>query len=215
MKTGVIQSLSHVQLFETPWTAAPQASLSFTSFQSLLKLMSIESEVHLTISSSVVPFFSCLQSFWASRSLPMRWLFTTGGQSIGVSASASVLPMNIQGWFPLGWTGLILLSKGLSRVFSSNIEICFQKFVPFTFYKVNFIPKSSKKKEKGQPGLICIPQLVSGWCKLPFPVPTWLTRKGKLGMLKDCMDTVAEQGVQSSWSLVPLLRDARPWGDDV
>ena len=68
---------------------------------------------HPTISSSVVPF-SCLQSFSASGSFPMSQLFASGGQSIGVSASASVLPMNIQGWFPLGWTGLIfLMSKGL------------------------------------------------------------------------------------------------------
>ena len=71
------------------------------------------------ISSSVTPFFSCLQFFPASGSSPMSWLFTSSGQSIG--ASASVLPMNIQGWFPLGLTGLISLqSKGLSRVFSST-----------------------------------------------------------------------------------------------
>ena len=66
------------------------------------------------------PPFSCPQSFPASGSLPMNWLFTLGGQSIGASASMSVLPMCIQGWFPLGLTGLILLSKGLSRVFSST-----------------------------------------------------------------------------------------------
>ena len=75
---------------------------------------------HPTISSSVIPF-SCLQSFPASRSFPVSQLFTSGGQSIGISASASVLPMNIQHWFPLGWTGLISLqSKGLSRVFSNT-----------------------------------------------------------------------------------------------
>ena len=74
---------------------------------------------HPNISSSVVSFFSWLQSFPASRSFPMSWLFASGGQSIGASASASVPPMCIQDWFPLGWTGLIsLLSKGLSRVFS-------------------------------------------------------------------------------------------------
>ena len=72
---------------------------------------------HPTISSSVVPFSSCPQSFPASGSFPMRQLFTSGSQSIGVSASASVLPMNIQDWFLLGWTGLISLqSKGLSAV---------------------------------------------------------------------------------------------------
>ena len=76
---------------------------------------------HLTISSSVVPFSSCLQSFPASGSFPMSQFFTSDGQSIRVSASASVLPMNIQDWFPLGWTGwLSLQSKGLLRVFSNT-----------------------------------------------------------------------------------------------
>ena len=76
---------------------------------------------HSTISSSVVPFSSCLQFFPGSGSFPMNQFFTSGGQSIGVSASASVLPMNIQDWFPLGWTGCISLqSKGLSSVFSDT-----------------------------------------------------------------------------------------------
>ena len=76
---------------------------------------------HPAISSSVRPFSSCLQSFPASGFSPMSQLFTSGGQSIGVSASASALPVNIQDWFPLGLTALIsLLSKGLSRVFSST-----------------------------------------------------------------------------------------------
>ena len=75
---------------------------------------------HPSISSSVIPFF-CLQSFPASGSFAMSQFFTSGGQSIGVSASASVLPMNIQDWFPLGWTGWISLqAKGFSRVFSST-----------------------------------------------------------------------------------------------
>ena len=74
-----------------------------------------------SISSSVVPFSSCLQSFWASGSFPVSQFFTSGGQNIGVSASASVLPMNIQDWFPLGSADSIsLLSKGLSRVFSNT-----------------------------------------------------------------------------------------------
>ena len=78
---------------------------------------------HPTISSSVVPFSSCLKSFPASGSFLMSWLFASGGQSIGASVSTSVLPMNIQGWFPLGLIGLIsLLSKGLSRVFP-NITV--------------------------------------------------------------------------------------------
>ena len=76
---------------------------------------------HPTILSSVVPFSSCLQSFQASGSFPMSQFFPSGSQSIGVSASASVLPMNIQDCFPLGLTGLIsFLSKGLSRVFSNS-----------------------------------------------------------------------------------------------
>ena len=75
---------------------------------------------HPTISSSVFPL-SCLQSFPSSESFPMSQFFTSGGQSIGASASASVLPVNIQDWFPLGWTGWISLqSKGLSRVFSNT-----------------------------------------------------------------------------------------------
>ena len=76
---------------------------------------------HPAILSSVVPFSSCLQSLPESGSFPMSQLFSWGGQSIGVSASASVLPMNTQDWFPLGWTGWISLqSKGLSRVFSNT-----------------------------------------------------------------------------------------------
>ena len=76
---------------------------------------------HPTVSSSVVPFSSHLQSFPASGSFPVSQIFTWGDQSIGVSASASVFPMNIQDWFPLKWTGWISLqSKGLSRVFSNT-----------------------------------------------------------------------------------------------
>ena len=76
---------------------------------------------HPTILSSVFPFFSCLRSFPASGSFPMSWFFASGGQSIGVSVSTSVPPMNIQEWFPLGLTDWISLqSKGLSRVFSNT-----------------------------------------------------------------------------------------------
>ena len=76
---------------------------------------------HPTISSSVIPFSSCLQSFPASGSFPMSRFFALGGQSIGASVLASVLPMNIQDWSPLGWTGWnSLQSKGLSRVFSNT-----------------------------------------------------------------------------------------------
>ena len=78
---------------------------------------------HPTISSSVIPFSSCPQSLPASASFPMSQLFPSGGQSVGVSASASVLPMNTQDWSPLGWTGWISFqSKGLSRVFSTTVQ---------------------------------------------------------------------------------------------
>ena len=90
------KSLSHVRLFATPWTAAHQASQSITNSQSLLKFMAIESVMPSNISSSVIPFSFCIQSFPASGSFPTSWFFASGGQSIGVSASASVLPMNIQ-----------------------------------------------------------------------------------------------------------------------
>ena len=85
---------------------------------------------HPTISSSVVPFSSCFQSFPASRSFPTSLFFTSGGQSIGVSASTLVFPMNIQDWWPLGWTGWISLqSKGLSRIFSNTIVSKHQSFI--------------------------------------------------------------------------------------
>ena len=104
-----------------PWTAACQASQSITNSWSLAPThVHRVSDAHPTISSSVVPF-SCHQSLPASGSFPMSQFFTSGGQSIGASASASVLPMNIQDWFPSGLTGLIsLLSKGLSRVFNTR-----------------------------------------------------------------------------------------------
>ena len=91
---------------------ACQASLSFTISWSLLKLMSMSQWCHPTISSSVVPFSSHLQSFPASGSFQMSQFFTSGGQRTGLSALASVLPMNIQDWFPLGWTGWISSPRG-------------------------------------------------------------------------------------------------------
>ena len=109
------------QLFATPWTVAHQDSLSFTISWSLLKLMSIESVMLSNLLILCCPFLFLPSTFPEFRSFLMRWLFTSGGPSIGTSASASVLPMNIQDWFPLGWTGLISLqSKGLSRVFSKT-----------------------------------------------------------------------------------------------
>ena len=117
-----LSSVTHcVLLFATPWTTARQVSVSITNSQSLLRLISIASVMPSSISSFVVCFSSRLQSFPVSESFPMSQFFTSGGQSIGVSASTSVFPMNIQDWFPLGWTDWISLqSKGLSRVFSNT-----------------------------------------------------------------------------------------------
>ena len=115
-----VQSLSRVWLFATPWIAARQASLSITNSRGSPRPRSIES-VMPSVSSSVVPFSSCPQSFPASGFFQMSQLLTSGGQSTGVSASTSVLPMNTQDWSPLGWTDWIFLqSKGLSRVFSNT-----------------------------------------------------------------------------------------------
>ena len=118
-RKSIVQSLSYVQLFATPWTAASQASLSFTISQNLLKLKSIESMMpshHLIVCR---PLLLLSSIFLSSGAFPMSQLFTSGGQSIG--ASASGLPLSIQGWFTLGLTGLIsLLSKGLSRVFQHH-----------------------------------------------------------------------------------------------
>ena len=115
-----VQSLSHVQLFATPWIAACQASLSITNSWSLLKLMSIESVMpssHLILCRPLL----LLPTIPASQSFPMSQPFAWGGQRIGISASASVLLMYIQDWSPLGWTDWISLqSKGLSRVFSNT-----------------------------------------------------------------------------------------------
>ena len=143
------QSHSRVWLFATPWTAACLAScgswghkesdmierLNWTGLQhdrlpcpspaprAYPNSCPLSRWCHPTISSSVVPFSSCFQSSPASGFFPMSQLFVSGGQSIGVSASASVLPMNIQNWLPLGWTSRISLqSKQLSRVFS-NITV--------------------------------------------------------------------------------------------
>ena len=106
-------------LFVTPWTAAHEASLSITNSQSLLKLIkSVMPSSHLILCHPLLPH---LQSFPASGSFPRSQFFASGGQNIGVSASASVLPVNIQDWSPLGWTGWISLqSKGPSRVFSNT-----------------------------------------------------------------------------------------------
>ena len=116
-----VQSLSHVQLFATPRTAAGQASLSITNSRSLLRLMSIESVMPSNHRILCCPLlllpsvFPSIRVFSSESVLPIRW------PKHWSFSLASVLPMNIQGWFPLGWTGLISLqSKGLSRVFSNT-----------------------------------------------------------------------------------------------
>ena len=118
---NILVQLGRVQLFATPWIAACQASLCITSSWSLLKFVFIQAVMpsnHLILCRPLLLLPSIFPSF---RVFSNEFL-ASGGQSIGASASASVLPMNIQGWFPLGWTGWISLqSKGLSRVFSNTI----------------------------------------------------------------------------------------------
>ena len=122
-----VQSLSHGWLFVTlpalqhDWLPCPSPTSRPWSNSCLSSQW-----CHPTISSSVISFSSCVQSFIVSGSFLMSQFFTSHGQSIGASASASVLPMNIQDWFPLGWTGLI--SKGLSRVGSNNAVQKHQSF---------------------------------------------------------------------------------------
>ena len=124
-----VQLLSLIRLLATPWTTARQASLSITSSQSLLKLKSIESVMpsnHLILCHPVLLPPSIFPSIWVFLHEPVLHI---GGQSIGVSVSASVLPMNIQDWFPLGLTGWISLqSKRLSRVFSNTAVLKHQFF---------------------------------------------------------------------------------------
>ena len=144
-----VQSLSRVRLIATPWITACQASLSITNSRSLLKLMSIESVMPSNHLILCVPFSACPQSFPASGSFQMSQLFVSGGQSIGVSAPTSILPMNTQDWSPLGWTDWISLQpKGLSRVFSNTTthpqNIFFfllsqiKVFNPDNFYTIHF-----------------------------------------------------------------------------
>ena len=119
---GSVQSLSRVRLFATPWTTVRQASLSITNSQSLLKPMSIESVMpsnHLILCHPLLLLPSIFPSIGVFSNESVLHI---SGQSIGISASASVHPKNIQNWFPLWWTGWISLQlKGLSRVFSSTM----------------------------------------------------------------------------------------------
>ena len=117
-----VKLLSRVWLFATPWIAARQASLSITNSWSSLRITSIESVMPSSHLILCRPLLLLPQSLPASESFPMSQLFTWGGQSTGISASASFLPKKSQGWSPSEWTGWISLqSKRLSRVFSSTI----------------------------------------------------------------------------------------------
>ena len=119
-----VQSLSHVRLFAIPWTAACQASLPITNSQSLPKPMSIESVMPFNHLMLCPPLLLLPSIFPSIRVFSNESALASGGQSIGVSASTSVLPMNTQDSSPLGWTGWISLqSKGLSRVFSKKKKL--------------------------------------------------------------------------------------------
>ena len=118
----IVQSLSHVWLFATPWPAACQTSVSFTISQSLLKLIFIESMMPSNYLILCHPLLLLPSIFPSIRVFSNE--LTSGGQSTGASASASVLPKDIQGWFPLGLTGLIfLLYKGLSKFKSIHSSV--------------------------------------------------------------------------------------------
>ena len=146
----VVQLPSHVWLFATPWTTAHQAICPSPSPRVCPSSCPLNQWCHPTISSSVALFSFCLQSFPASGSFPMSQQFTSGGQSIGAPATASVLPMNIQGWFPLGWTGLISLqSKGLSR---ANTRVQKHRFFGQAVgvsQSCNILPPSPTSCQKG------------------------------------------------------------------
>ena len=151
----IVQLLSCVWLFVTPWTAAHQTSLSFSISWSLLTLMSIELMMPSNHLILCCPF--SLLPFPLSGSSPMSWLITSGGQSIGASVSAPVLPMNIQGWLLLGLTNLISLPpKGLKSLLqhhSSKASIlqCPVKISSLGYYHHKIQQKNVLQKEKMVP----------------------------------------------------------------
>ena len=119
-----VQSLSHVRLSATPWITARQASCPSPTPRVYSNACPSSQWCHPAISSSVIPFSSCLQSFPESGSFLMSQLFSSGGQSIITSASTTVLPVNIQDWFPVGWTGWIALQfRGFSRTAPAMLKI--------------------------------------------------------------------------------------------
>ena len=146
--------LSLSSVIATPWTMAPQSSLSFTVAWSLFTLISMSQWCHPTISPSATPFSSCPQSFPASGSFSVSCPFVSGGWNMRASVSASVLPMNSQGWSPLVLTGLIFLqSKGLWRIFYTTtvqkhlkqIKMVLKFFIDQDYYNI-FLKKATLKK---------------------------------------------------------------------
>ena len=147
-----VQLLSPVQLLATPWTAPARLPCPSPTPGVHPNPCPLSRWCHPTISSSVVPFSSCPQSFPASGSFPMTQLFTSGDQSIAVSASTSVLPMNIQDWLPLGWTGWISLqSKGLVKSLlqhhssKASILLCSAFFIVQLSHPYITFPRTSLK----------------------------------------------------------------------
>ena len=150
-----VQSLNWVWLLGTPWTAAHRLLCPLRAPGVCSNSSSLSWLCYPTISSSAAPFSSCPQSFPMSGSFPVSRLFASGGQKFEASGSASVLPMNSQGWFSIGLTGLIsYLSKGLWRVFSSTTVQKYQFFGIQPSLWSNF-----SSKYLGE-NLICV------WCKL-------------------------------------------------
>ena len=147
----VVQSPSHVQLFTTPWTAAPKASLSLTISWSLPKFMN---QWCYTTSSSSVTFFSfCIQPFPASESFPVSQLFASGGQSIGASASTSVLPINTQDWSPLRWAGWISLQSKDSEESSPTPQF---KTINSSVLSLLYCPALTSVHDYWKDSLVCI-----------------------------------------------------------
>ena len=195
----VVQLLSRVQLFAIPWIAACQASLFFTIFLSLLRLMFIESVIpsnHLIVCH---PFSSCPQFFPASGSCLMSWFFASGGQSIRALASATVLPMNFQGWLSLGLTDLGLTGSRDSQ----------ESFQALQFESVNslalriMIQLSHPYMTTGKTIALTIPTFVGKAMSLLFKYTVYVchsfTSKEKFGLY--CFSNLLSPiDSQSGWS---------------